>query len=58
MQIIERKRCSRREARALALEKSCGYAEAAARHFKAVDASLRDVVAAAVEKAVGKALDS
>lgn len=58
MQIIERKRCSRREAHALALEKSCGYAEAAARHSKAMDASLGDVVAAAVEKAMAKALDS
>lgn len=57
LDIVERKRCSRREAVAEMQERSKGYASVAARNTTAMDASLATSIAEAVEKAMEKAME-
>lgn len=57
LEIVERRRCSRREAVAELQERSKGYAGVTARHSAAMDASLAKSIAEAIEKATEKAME-
>ncbi|XP_077508631.1 uncharacterized protein LOC144120023 [Amblyomma americanum] len=58
LEVLEKRRCSRREAMAIVKERTYGYSSGAARQTTAVvDSSLSDAIAAAVEKAMAKVMD-
>lgn len=56
LEIIERRRCSRREAVAEMHERSKGYAGITSRHTAAMDASLAKSITEAIEKSTEKAM--
>lgn len=58
LEIIDQKRCSRREARAVLAERPRGYASAANRFTQGMDSSLSDAIASAVEKSMKKAMEN
>lgn len=57
LEIVDRRRCSRREAIAEIQTRTQGYAGVAARHNTAMEASLSLSIADVVEKAMKKAME-
>lgn len=57
LEIVERRRCSRREAVEELNERSKGYAGVTARHVATMDASFGNVIAEAIESATEKAME-
>lgn len=57
LEIIDKRRCSRREAIATIKERTHGYASVTARHPSFIDATLTQAINAAVEKAMANAME-
>lgn len=57
LEVVERRRCSRREAVTEVQGRSQGYAGVTARHTASMDVSLSKAIAEAVEKAMEKAME-
>lgn len=58
MEIIEQKRCSRREARIAIAERSRGYSSATTRFTPGIDSSLSEVIASTIEKTMTKVMEN
>lgn len=57
LEIMDKRRCSRREAISAVKEREHGYASVTARHQAMIDANISQVIADAVEKAMAKMME-